>query len=61
MCAEVGLEAADERSAVSGVERLGQRGRLHHDGIHLPHPHGAASHDGAQSQVSTHTRTHAIH
>ena len=48
---QAGHKAADERAAQPGVEGLGQRGGLHHDGLHLPHTHGAAPHDGAQSQV----------
>lgn len=33
------------------MEGLGQRGGFHHDGVHMSHTDGAASPDGAQSQV----------
>lgn len=51
MCSQVGHETTNERPTEPRVEGLGQWGGFHHDGVHLSHTHGAASSNGAKSQV----------
>lgn len=52
MSEKAGHEAADQRPVRPGVEGLRGPGGLHPGGRRLPHAHGAASGDGAQSQAS---------
>lgn len=49
---KAGHEAADQHPVRPGVEGLRGPGGLHPGGRRLPHAHGAASGDGAQSQAS---------